>query len=119
MAWQAAQDRPLGIGPGQSEETFRLGTHSSYMRVLTENGFLGFASFAAFLLICLGRSFKMAAITDDDYWKKIFLVACACIAGHIVNSGVVDTVHWRHLWFLLALPWFDPYRDRSRFLSSW
>jgi hypothetical protein len=34
-----------------------------------------------------------------------------------VNSGVVDTVHWRHYWFLLALPWYSPGQASERSLG--
>jgi hypothetical protein len=78
------------------------------MRVLSENGFVGLISFVAFILICLGRGLIMGWKTRDEYWQKIFFVASACILGHIVNSGVVDTLHWRHFWLLLALPWCHP-----------
>jgi hypothetical protein len=108
LALEAALSHPLGIGPGQAEDAFHYSTHSSYMRVLSENGFVGEIGFVAFVLICLGRGIIMGWKTTDPYWEKIFFVASACILGHIVNSGVVDTLHWRHFWFLLALPWFDP-----------
>jgi hypothetical protein len=108
MALKSATERPFGIGPGQSEEAFDYATHSSYMRVLGENGFLGLAAYVSLVLTSLGRSIIMAIRTQDDYWKKIYLITAGCILGHIVNSGVVDTIHWRHAWFLLALPWYSP-----------
>jgi hypothetical protein len=113
-ALEAALARPLGIGPGQAEEAFHYSTHSSYMRVLSENGFLGELGFDAFIAVCLARGIWMGWKTKDSYWEKIFFVASACILGHLVNSAVVDTVHWRHLWFLLALPWYDPEANRAR-----
>lgn len=107
-AFETALEHPLGIGPGQAEYAFHYSTHSSYMRVLSENGFLGAAGFMVFIFVSLGRGLMMGWKTNDQYWEKIFFIASACILGNIVNSGVVDTVHWRHFWFLLALPWYKP-----------
>lgn len=108
LALQSALDRPLGIGPGQAEKQFDYATHSSYMRVLSENGFAGLIAYVAFVLLAVGRALAMTKRTKNIFWRRIFLIAAACIIGHMVNSGVVDTVHWRHYWFLLALPWCTP-----------
>ncbi len=108
MALDSVLDRPLGIGPGQAELAFHYATHSSYMRVLSENGFLGEAGFIIFIVVCLFRALIMGWKTQDPFWQKIFFITAACILGHIINSGVVDTIHWRHFWLLLALPWFNP-----------
>ncbi|HXR79007.1 MAG TPA: O-antigen ligase family protein [Bryobacteraceae bacterium] len=114
MAFQSALVRPLGIGPGQAEQQFDYATHSSYMRVLSENGFVGFVAYTGFVLLSLGRSLVMTQRTKSVFWRRIYLIAAACIIGHMVNSGVVDTVHWRHYWFLLALPWYTPLESRMR-----
>jgi O-antigen ligase len=108
LALEAALAHPLGIGPGQVEEAFHYSTHSSYMRVLGENGFLGEVGYIVFVAVCLIRGIVMGWKTKDPYWEKIFFIASACIMGHIVNSAVVDTLHWRHYWFLLAIPWYQP-----------
>jgi O-antigen ligase len=119
MALQSALDRPFGIGPGQAELTFHYATHSSYLRVLSENGFIGLAGFVVFIIVCLCRGLVMGWKTHDTYWQKIFFIASACIIGHIINSAVVDTVHWRHLWFILALPWYNPDRALDQMRLSW
>jgi hypothetical protein len=114
LAMDAAEARPLGIGPGQAELAFDYATHSSYMRVLSENGWIGEFAYVAFILVSLGRALWMGCTTRDPFWKKIFFISAACILGHMVNSGVVDTVHWRHYWLLLALPWYSPGQASER-----
>lgn len=118
MALESVTQRPLGIGPGQAEQTFHYATHSSYMRVLSENGVIGAAAFVVFLAASLIRGVVMGWRTRDPFWQKIFFIASACILGHIINSGVVDTVHWRHFWLLLALPWYNPTRASQRLTLS-
>jgi hypothetical protein len=105
LAVQAAIDHPLGIGPGQSEETFQYATHSSYLRVLSENGLFGLFCLAGFLLSTLAQAIAGACSTPSPHWRGVYIAAAACLCGHLINSGVVDTLHWRHLWFLCALPW--------------
>ena len=105
IAVRAAIDNPLGIGPGQSEAVFTYATHSSYMRVLSENGLFGLFCFVGFLLSTLVQAIARASTARTREWRGIYLAAAACICGHLINSAVVDTVHWRHFWFLLALPW--------------
>jgi O-antigen ligase len=105
MAVQAAIDHPLGIGPGQSEATFKYATHSSYMRVLSENGLFGLCCFVGFALASVVQAVRKACLSETSAWRGLFVASAACICGQLINSGVVDTVHWRHLWILLALPW--------------
>jgi O-antigen ligase/polysaccharide polymerase Wzy-like membrane protein len=105
LAVRAAIEHPLGIGPGQSEGTFTYATHSSFVRVLGENGLLGLFCFVSFLIATLVQAIAQASRAQSRQWRSIYLAAAACICGHLINSGVVDTVHWRHFWFLLALPW--------------
>ena len=105
MAVQAAIDHPLGIGPGQSEATFKYATHSSYMRVLSENGLFGLCCFIGFALASVVQAVRKACLAETTAWRGLFVASAACICGQLINSGVVDTVHWRHFWILLALPW--------------
>jgi O-antigen ligase len=100
-----ALERPLGVGPGQAEIHFELSTHSTYVRVLVENGIAGFLALALFLLLSLARSVRLALATRNPRWRMLFGVTAACIAGYLVNSAVIDTVHWRHIWLFLALAW--------------
>ncbi|MBN8193918.1 O-antigen ligase family protein [Bacillus sp. NTK074B] len=101
---EAALTHPLGVGSGQSEMMFNHSTHSLYVRILTENGFLGFISFIGFvgvsMLTCF-RNIRKTQGMDQGY----FVVILASIIGLLFNSFFIDTLHWRHFWLLLALPW--------------
>ncbi len=118
LARQAAMDRPLGIGPGQAEEMFQYATHSSYMRALSEQGFAGLITYVLFILVCLGMGLRKAILTEDPFWKKVYLIAVACIIGHMINSAVVDTIHWRHYWLICALPFIPSPNRRSAALTA-
>jgi O-antigen ligase len=105
LALETAEKRPLGIGPGQVEDAFDYSTHSMYVRILTENGIVGLLALLAFIGATMARSVTVIERAEDPWFREINLVVLASIAGHLVNSFVIDTVHWRHIWFIYAIPW--------------
>lgn len=96
-------ESPLGIGPGQSERQLPISTHNLYLRVAIENGLFALFGFCAFvattLWICLRGVLRRGGPFYDLY-------ACclAILAGALVNSLVIDSLHWRHLFLFLAIP---------------
>jgi uncharacterized membrane protein len=102
-AFATAFEVPLGIGPGQADPVFNYATHNTYLRVLSENGWIGFFAFYAFVALTLVESVRRVrrARPQDCLPLAVF----ASLAGWLVNALVIDTLHWRHLWLLLALPW--------------
>jgi O-antigen ligase len=118
LAFEAAARQPMGIGPGQSEVIFNYSTHSLYLRVLTENGVIGLIALLVFIGSTLGRSVTLIRHSEDRWVQDTNLVVLATIIGHLVNSFVIDTVHWRHIWFIYALPWVSArYHEWSSRLS--
>jgi O-antigen ligase len=109
-ALESVIQHPLGIGPGQSELVFQYAAHSLFYRLLAENGLLGFISFSTFLLLCFMRSLRLARAARSEIWRLAAIVNAACLLGTLVNSAVVDTLHWRHMWILLAIPWVSTHR---------
>jgi O-Antigen ligase len=95
---------PLGVGPGQFDFHAVIGAHSLYVRVLAEQGPLGLF----LLLLLLALTFAVAAsnaIAGRDTFGIGSAALLASLCGLFVNSAVVDTLHWRHLWIVLALVW--------------
>ncbi|MEV2909678.1 O-antigen ligase family protein [Paenibacillus larvae] len=103
-ALEETMDHPFGIGPGQSEKVFDYATHSLYVRVLTEYGIAGSLCFFLFIALSLGRAYVLAMDRNGPYQGDYVLFA-ALLTGVLFNSFFVDTLHWRHFWLLLALPW--------------
>ena len=110
VAVEVGMLNPFGIGPGHSESAFQYSPHSLYARVFTENGLIGFVSFVTLLLLSMYKSF-------ESYWKStgeysvLFIVIFASICGLVFNSFFIDTLHWRHLWIILALAYFPVFND--------
>jgi hypothetical protein len=90
----------FGVGPGMWGNA-----HSLYARTLAEHGLLGFASMILLLLtLLIGTSFRALQDIRKSYGLSAKVVS-ACLAGLVLNSAVIDTIHWRHFWLILALAW--------------
>ena len=108
-----AMERPFGIGPGLSEPMLAYATHNTYIRIFTEYGILGIISFLYFIAITLIRSFRHCLnITAVN--SQFSAVVAATLTGILVSSLVIDTLHWRHFWLFLALPWI-PLQNEGKF----
>lgn len=107
-----AEDHPLGAGPGQFDKLSSVSAHSTYVRVLTEQGLLGIASFIAIVLVTLVLAGSNAALGRSTYGiGSAALLAAWC--GVLANSVFVDTLHWRHLWMVAGLIWAGAMRSNS------
>jgi O-antigen ligase len=101
---EVAAEHPLGIGPGQFERISELSAHSTYVRALAEEGVLGALAVLALAILTLGFAARNVALGADTYGiGSAALLAAWC--GLLANSSFVDTLHWRHLWFVAALIW--------------
>lgn len=93
---------PLGVGPGQSQQILPQNPHNVYLMVTFENGLLGGLGFIFFLMtsiwICL------AGVLRRGPYAQLYACCLAILAGTLVNSLVIDSLHWRHLFLFLAIP---------------
>ncbi len=76
-----------------------------------ENGLIGAAGFFIFLLLTLGRA-AGGAFSTRQQDSGVAALILAVLAGILLNSIVLDTLHWRHLWLICALPW-GQYQEES------
>lgn len=97
---------PFGLGPGQSELLLSQSTHNLFIRTFSENGFLGLLFFIIFWLVTIFRSLQVNRNIAWNY-KGYFVIITASLIGILFNSIFIDTMHWRHFWLLLALPWMS------------
>lgn len=98
-----AMAHPLGIGPYQTERILNYSTHSLYIRVVTEYGLLGITSFLGFLCLTVFQAIRHNFNTSRA--SPYAAIITAALVGLLFNSIFIDTLHWRHFWLLLALPW--------------
>ena len=109
---ELAEQYPVGIGPGQFERRVPIATHSAYVRTLAEQGVLGMVLISALFLTTLVFAGHNAVLGRDTYGIGSAALLGAWV-GLLVNSFVVDTLHWRHLWFVAALIWVGAMRQVS------
>jgi hypothetical protein len=111
FGWKLGWTHPVGIGPGQFEYHSPVASHSTFVRVFAEQGFIGIVLWIALLLSTLVLALRNAVLGRDTYGiGSAALLGVWC--GLIFNSTVVDTLHWRHLWVVLALVWAGAARGR-------
>lgn len=101
---EPALQYPFGAGPGQFESIARISAHSTYARVLGEQGFPGLIALLALFGFTLAAALRNAIVGRGTFGiGSVALLGAWC--GLLANSFVVDTLHWRHLWIVAALIW--------------
>jgi hypothetical protein len=92
--------RLLGIGPAMLYHA-----HSLYVRTFAEYGIFGLTFLMSTLLILtirlVGRVLYGPPVVLGVPVRAVF----ASWAGLMLNSIIIDTLHWRHFWLLFALCW--------------
>lgn len=98
----------IGAGPGQTEvSVVGHSTHSLYLRLLAETSWLGLMGFFGLTILSLAQAFR-GALRFEGEVKSLYVIIFASLIGILLNSAVVDTLHWRHFWLMLAFAWFIP-----------
>jgi O-antigen ligase len=103
---ELAFEDPFGLGPGQFEPrvgVLGISAHSLYVRTLLENGLAGLVSLFVFLGLTLLVAFRSAL--SGGPLAACGAVVAASLVGVLLNSVVVDTMHWRSLWIQAGLAW--------------
>ena len=90
----------FGVGPGAWASA-----HSLYVRTFAEHGVLGLASILALIVVLVMSTFRRALDEVSKPYGLSAKVVLACLVGLVLNSLVIDTIHWRSLWLILALAW--------------
>ncbi len=111
-------NNPLGVGPGQSFLTLDYATHNLYLRIFSENGVVGFLTFSAFALAALIRALVLSQKATNLTQRSLFALVAAALCGALLNSLTIDTLHWRHLWLLLALGWMPLWTTPARLAEA-
>jgi hypothetical protein len=107
----------IGRGPGQTEIGLPISTHSVYARTAYEQGAIGLA---AIVLVFIGTLLGAWRLARDDL--DVHGIGGAALLGSwlglMANGAFVDTLHWRHLWFVAALVWFGAAQAATRRLAD-
>jgi O-antigen ligase len=114
-------DNPFGVGPGETNSflfaNYDLAgsnaSHNTYIRVAFENGWLGFATFAVLLMVTFAVSFRQCLRRGDH--RGLSEVAMTSFLASLISGFTVDTLHWRHFWWAVAMIWgLEALRGRAQ-----
>lgn len=97
----------FGIGPGMTDVGSNFAPHNSLIRALAETGVAGLACLLVLLVVTLVPGLR-AGLHQIRLAGIPASAVAAVTLGQVANSLVIDTVHWRHFWFLLGLLWLAP-----------
>lgn len=94
---------PVGLGPNRTQSELGRVPHNVYLKIAAENGWLGGITFVAFIGLTLWRGWQFALRPSPI--QSGFAVAYASTVGIVAESVIIDTMHWRHFFLLLAMIW--------------
>jgi O-antigen ligase len=102
LAISMVGEAPLGIGPGQSDLLLPISPHNLYLRVAIENGIAAAIGFYTVLAVTLWICLQ--GVAGRGPFRALYGCCLAILVGMLVNSLVIDSLHWRHLFLFLAVP---------------
>jgi hypothetical protein len=91
---------PFGIGP-----TGLPNAHSLYIKTFAEQGWAGLITLGIIIGATLIPLARQAFDKEQIYPVVSAQVLVAILIGQLINSLVIDSIHWRHLWVLLGIAW--------------
>jgi hypothetical protein len=114
-ALEQGMEHPLlGIGPAQYIPMFHIAPHSLPLHIFSENGAIALLGLAGFLFLTCVRSAMQIRSAQSADIRIYFCAITALLLAQMVNSAVIDTLHWRHMWLLCAFAWMSPARIAVR-----
>ena len=102
-AFEIVKQFPIfGIGVGNYNTFVHYAAHNTYLRLLGEQGLLGFSAYLLFFVAVLfDRGRILIKKVERGFFE--YAVIYGCFLGILTESFFIDTLHWRHLWILLGL----------------
>lgn len=94
---------PIGIGPGESKYSLSLDPHNLYIHITSETGWLGGVAFCSFLIISVWQGFLFSM--SRSKLQGLYIIVFACVLATLIQSMLIHSTHWRHLYLLLAMLW--------------
>lgn len=98
-----ALDVPFGIGPLQFSKIFPEDPHNSYLNAFMSGGWLSGVCYPTLVLLTLAYGLRCVFIATP--WQSTMIVIYSAYAGMMIESIVIDSDHWRHVFLLLGVLW--------------
>lgn len=112
-AWHMFSAHPFGVGPGNFETAIGLyrdpripasllASHTTYLTILAETGFLGVIGMVAGILVALWGVFKTAVTTVTPELRTLASAALAGMVVLLVQSMTYSLETSKFFWFLVG-----------------
>ena len=98
-----ALDMPNGVGPLQFSKIFPEDPHNSYLNAFMSGGWLAGVCYSALVLLTLGFGLRCLFVATP--WQPTTIVIYSAYAGMTIESMIIDSDHWRHVFLLLGVLW--------------
>jgi hypothetical protein len=98
-----ALDVPLGIGPLQFSKIFPEDPHNSYLNAFMSGGWLSGVCYATLALLSLAFGLRYLFVATP--WQSVMIVVYSAYTGMMIESAIIDSDHWRHVFLLLGVLW--------------
>jgi len=103
-AFELALENPLGLGPLQFYKLrITEQPHNTYVNVLHAYGWGGGLVYWVLVVMTLWRGIKALGVKSPN--RLIMIPLIATYIPLAVESGIIDTDHWRHYFLLVGLIW--------------
>jgi O-antigen ligase len=103
-AFGLALNHPWGIGPGQfANLRVKEEPHDTFVTVLHVYGWGGGLCFYGLFLLTLIRACKGLVPRSPN--RRLLIPLIATYVPLIVEAGIIDIDHWRHLFLIIGLIW--------------
>ncbi len=98
-----ALDVPFGIGPMQFSKIFPEDPHNSYLNAFMSGGWLAGVTYPTLVLITLAFGLRYSLVATP--WQPIMIAVYSAYTGMMIESLIIDSDHWRHVFLLLGVLW--------------
>ena len=98
-----ALDVPFGIRPLQFSKIFPEDTHNSHLNAYMSGGWLSGVTYPTLVLITLAFGLRYSLVATP--WQRIMIAVYSAYTGMMVESLIIDSDHWRHVFLLLGVLW--------------
>jgi hypothetical protein len=98
-----ALDVPFGIGPLQFSRFFPEDPHNSYLNAFMSGGWLAGVCYPTLVLLTLAFGLRYLLVTTP--WQPVMIAVYCAYTGMMIESFIIDSDHWRHVFLLLGVLW--------------
>jgi hypothetical protein len=98
-----ALDVPFGIGPLQFSKIFPEDPHNSYLNAFMSGGWLAGVCYPTLALLTLAFGLRYLFVATP--WQPAMIAVYCAYTGMMIESFIIDSDHWRHVFLLLGVLW--------------